>query len=479
MQTRLTLFIIFIFSSLFSGAEGTKQLTNDSTALPNLFIQTGNSSGGAYSCFGIASCDDAQSLFIHISHPGEKIYLGFWDLFQSSVTFTIKHNGVPVYSNTAIFAPGSPGYIQYYAQAVAGPDALNIHGYPAITFSPTELGDYRINFTLPSSNEIFLRLWDITVVDETQTPLVPIPGRIWSKQWCFSVPGPMKSTMYCLTTDSIITSVNFNRMVPMQFDMTCSSNGCFPPPALWDTSNRSRSWNHHYAEYKLFLNDPDSIEYPTGTFGEILGDTVNVTRGCNGTFTFRFRVGKPGKVMLNIETNLLPGIQPEDLTITRSVQTGFVNIITWNGMNGLGVPVPCGDSVAITIKYVNGLTNLALYDVESNGRGFIIELVRPPGPPLATYWNDTLLVNNGGRSQLDGCYANPPDSGCHTWTQALGLGALKTINTWYYAASSLLDLGRFSVACVPHTPQEINGPTTLCNSETTTYTCIPNPHRES
>ena len=472
MKPSLILLILSFLSSIFCLAEGTKQLRPDSSYVCQLWISDGSPNG--YSCFGTEHCGPDQSLFIHIAKPGEKIYMGFHGDNLMHTSFKIKLDGITQYTNTVYFTNGSPGNIAYYSQAVAGPDFLNSHGFPALTFTPAGPGDYCLQF--PASSIIFLGLFDITVIDTTQSPLAPINGRIWSKDWGFQIYDPFVGTMYVLTTDSIITSINYNRMVGENFDVTSTANGCCPPPEPWDSSCRSRHGNHHYAEYKMFVNNPDSIEYPTGMLGMIMGDTVNVTRSCNGTFAFNFVVNKTGTIKLSIEQNLEPGIQPEDISINHPVNPG-INTILWNGINALGDSVPCGDSVHVTINYINGLTNLSLFDIEYHLKGFIIQPVRPPGQPIATYWNDTLLASDGGQLQLSGCFYTPPDSGCHIWQGGVGwgLGSQNTVNTWWYAASSVLDLGRFSVACVPHAPQGISGPAILCANTTGTYVPIPNP----
>lgn len=473
MKPRLTVLILFTLSSYFCLSEGTKQLRPDSSYQTELWP---NNVGSNYACFATEACGTDQNLFIHISRAGEKVYMGFNDILNPTVSFKIKLDGNTVFSGTVICLTGAVGYIKYYSQAIAGPDVLNPHGYHAITFSPSGPGDYSILFMLPSIDQIDLRLFDFTVIDTTKSPFFPIDGRLWSKDWGLEVDNPFLGTMYILTSDSIVSSVNGNYMIGLNFDVTSTRNGCYPIPHPWDNSCLSRHGNHHYAQYKIFVNNPDSIEYPTGTMGRILGDTVNVARGCDGSFVFSFAVDKPGTVKLNIEPNLAPGIQPEDLIIDHNVVPG-TNTILWNGVNALGDTVPCGDSVEVSINYVNGLTNLALYDVESNANGFIIQPVRPAGMPIASYWNDSLLANEGGLVQLTGCYYVLPTTGCHTWLQypAPGLGDGNTVNTWWYAASSHLDLGRYSVECVPHTPQGITGPVSLCASSTGTYTPDPDP----
>jgi gliding motility-associated-like protein len=457
-------------------AEGTKQLKPDTSLMSNLFIQDSSN----YSCFATESCGPDHKLYIHIAHAGEKVYMGFHatDIYYTllpGISFKIKLNGATVYYKTVNFINSAQGYIRYNSQAIAGPDILNPNGYRAITFSPSQAGDYSIEFMIQTVPTIHMGIFDITVIDTTVTPFTAIDGRLWSKDWSFDIMAPFLGTMDILSNDSIVTSINYNSMYGILFDVTSTHNGCYPWPYPWESSCLSRFGNHHYAQYKMFINNPDTIEYPTGKLGVFLGDTVNVTRGCDGTFTFKFVVNKMGTIKLNIESNLEPGIQPEDLTIWDTVQPGL-NTIFWNGINALGDTVPCGDSVEVTITFINGLTNLALYDIESHPKGFIIQPLRPAGQPIASYWNDTLLANLGGQAQLTGCYYTPPDIGCHSWvgTSSSGLGNNNTINTWWYYASTL-DLGRLKVECVPQAPSGIIGQTSLCASSIATYTSDPNP----
>ncbi len=477
----LILAVIFLISlySNKAGAEGTKQVRPDSIHPTQLFVVP---AGGEYSCFATESCSPDQKLYVHITHPGEKIYLGFCAPEQN-ITFKITLNGAPIFTKTINFTGASPGYIKYYSQAVAGPKVLSPHGYNPVKFAPPQAGDYSIEFVVPPTDaSLRLSLFDITVIDTTTIPLVAIEGRLWSKDWSFDTwnllmpTNSFEGNLYVLSTDSIVTSIDFNNMQGWLFDVTSTVNGCYPPPFNWQNGRQSREGNHHYAEYKIFVSNPDSLEFPTGTLGMILGDTVNITQYCDGSMRFIFAVNKSGTIKLNIESDLAPGIQPEDLTMNFTVSQG-IDTLYWDGKNAFGGKVPCGDSVAITMNFVNGLTNLALYDVERHPYGFIIQLVRPAGPPVATYWDDILLAAQGGETQLDGCYPALPDSGCHRWEGDVGsgIGSENTVNTWWYAASSVLDLGRFRIECVPHDPQGINGPITVCSSSAATYTVIPNP----
>ena len=123
--------------------------------------------------------------------------------------------------------------------------------------------------------------------------------------------------------------------------------------------------------------------------------------------------------------DLLPiGISPQDVTLNADVVTGSNNI-TWNGLDGLGMPVNNGASINMKIDYLNCLTNLPLWDVEANEKGIKVDLFKPlpsPLPPgfttkLKLYWDDTNLASFGGTLNLTGCLypTSPTVTGCHDW----------------------------------------------------------------
>jgi len=468
----LTLFILGIGSYLNSHAEGTKQVKPDSTYVTNLFPWN---AGSGYNCFATELCGEDQKLFIRIGSSSEKVYLGFGGIALIT-TFRIKKDGIVVYGPVSATML-TPGFIKYYNQANVGPNVLNPSGYNPLVFVPGIPGDYSIEF-----NPVTLSKFDITVIDTAILPYKAIDGRLWSKDWRFktqdiSLPADaFLATQYIYSDDSIVTSVYYNHMQGDDFDITSTINGCLQSPSPWDSSSRSRTGDFHYAQYKIFINNPDSNQFPSGQLGLIAPGSINVNPHCNGTMDISFITNKPGKVKIDIEVNPAPGHQPEDVSIIDTATLGLNNI-TWNGRDGLGNPLPDGTPVSISLIYVNGLTNLALYDVEKNNNGFIIQLVRPTGSPITTFWNDTLLAAYGGVLQLSGCYGSLPSTGCHTWdgNYVTGLGTLNTVNTWWYASSSSNDLGTFYVTYGPSAPDGITGPLQLCQSSVENYTIVPNP----
>ncbi len=463
------IFLLF-FPIVTVFGEGSKQLSPDTTKLAYLFFQD----PAWPPCFATPGCDDDHKIFVRVASASEKIYLGFG---YTSLKFRITKNGTVVFGPKVI-SLNAPGYIKYYSQAIAGPDVVNVHGYNALTFAPGIPGDYSIEFDMGPD----LKRFDVSVIDTAVTPLAAIDGRLWAKYWNIETgigpgitPNPFLATLFVYSDDSVVTSINFNHMVPGGIGMSANSNGLYPPPALFDTSRMSRNSHDNYPQYKIFFCDPDVNQFPTGTNGTIQNGVV-VTPQCDGSVMLNFSANKTGVVNIEIEVNPLPGHQPEDVTLTEPVAAG-TNTIIWNGLNGLGVAVPSGAVVGISISYVNGLTNVALFSVWSNLNGFIVQLVRPSGPPIAMYWDDTKLSWWGGVAQFDGCYSVLPSTGCHAWDGGSnwGLGQSNTVNTWWYSESTNQNLGSFTIVRTPGAAVNILGSLQPCLYSTESYTVQPDP----
>ena len=438
---RFYLFSVIVFQFLIIQqivAEGTKELEPTITDYCKLRLNESNN----YNHFAMYNATPDERLYITIENLGEKMYFGFGDI-PGTVNCRIKNS-----SGTIVWGPmplpgfgGENGYIEDYTQAVNGPNVLSATGYIPLTYVPTAVGDYYIEFDLVSNpNNRELELFDLTVIDTTVSPLAPIKGRLWSKFWQFSTedidsyPGFM-GTMYVFTDDSVVTSLFFNGMQGHAFEVSCNQNGCYPPPTSFANARRSVNTHAGYAEYKIFLNDPDTNAFPSGTLGEVVPGSITVNSECDGSFNVTFAVTKVGAAQVLIEINPAPGVQPEDVVMSGNVSPGG-NVFNWNGLNGLGVPVANGTQVSIIVSYIHGLTNFPVYDVERHLNGFVMEMVRPGTSIPITFWNDTLI--NNGTLNLTGCLSSLPSNGCHTWTGNYngGLGNNHTVNTWWYATSS-------------------------------------------
>jgi len=400
--------------SIFS--EGTKQIRSDSTYVADLWL---NKFSSFVDPFGVYSADSNHTIHLTIKHPGEKLYMGFsygWSP-GNYLNCRIKHDGNIVWGEVTILAiNGQPGFITSYSEAITGPNVLDPGGYLPVVFDPQEPGDYIIEFDFPSDWYLGLFNYDFTVIDTTNIPYSAINGRIWSKSWTFkssagSAPG-FGGTLYIRTTDSIVDSISFYQMLGgAQFELNFNRNGCFPPPTSFITSRKSVPTYNNYPEYQTFFNDPDTTLFPSGTIGEILPDSSSFIPECNGQYYIIFHTNKSGLVQVRLEIDTLPGIQTEDVVILDSVIQGIDTII-WNGLNGLGIPVPITNNVTVIISFINGLVNFPLYNIWDNHNGFKVGLKRPVSNQLMQFWNDTLIPS--GQLNMDGCLSTF-SSGCHEW----------------------------------------------------------------
>lgn len=472
--------LIFLLSLAFESAgEGTKQVIPPGTA-PVTWGQSGAygklalTVGTTYCSFANYNAAEDYRLYIHIANTTEKILFGFQKDNNSQV---IKFNiHEPVSPYTVVFSGTIPsgtgtGYIENIDQAYAGPFPAS-GGYTPFEYTPTMTGDYFIEFyttigTPPfgTNTEVdaLIRYFDITVLKSGyQTPPVPSDaqdGRVWSKSWQFNsvsvTTGDNKhfaGTVQVLSNDGIVTKIDFNKMIAGTFMVFCNHEGVIvdPDPTV---ARRSRPGNYKYPEYKVFLNNPDPLVYPSGTPGTI-GTSPPPTMTpapppCSGNETISFSVSQAGKVDILLE------IPPPytSKTFTQVPVVAGSNTISWNGLDGgtTPVPVPDGTTLSMTINYLNGLTNLPLYDVEFTAntnysdQGLKVTLVRPTtGVQVPRmFWDDDLInptnpdpTCNGSVNDITGCIPSliAPTDGCHKWKSCIG--NVNTLNTWWYAANS-------------------------------------------
>ncbi len=449
--TRLCLtasLFILLFLSIFTHAEGTKQLQPTPVSHGRVQLMP------YVSDFAMYNATHEHRLHISICNQGEKIYFGFgyikdYDgVIQYDVMYRIKDpNGNIVVGPAPVPTSGS-GFIANYNQAFFGPNVISTSGYNPLLYTPTILGDYYIEFayTQPYGYErkIF-DFFDITVCSATNQA---INGRIWSKNWQLTTNPPSNGTspyisgfdgkMYIYSDDGVVTSINLNNMQPFVFNISANQTGCFNTGNFYQ-DRKSVDGNNTYSQYKIFLNNPDSNCFPTGFFGSISAPTT--ITGCPGQFCINITVDKPGTIEVLLNLNGSPGYQSntEDVIFSVNATTG-TNCIPWDGLDGLGNIIPSGTTIMLELNYFNGLTHLPLYDVEANTLGYIVEIVRPPSPnpQPRLFWDDTNI--SGGGSNLGGCI-NP--GGCHQWQvgtcltqpvpQYCSLGDMTTINTWWYA----------------------------------------------
>jgi uncharacterized protein (TIGR02145 family) len=471
MKPSLHFFIILFLSvcfhvNLFS--EGTKQILLTDAGHGKIQVMPGFNNFAWYTSGGVSATEQYR-LHIHIANIGETIYYGFGDPLNqidgvvTDVMYRIKDpSGTIVVGPSAVPLSGT-GHIGSFSSAVAGPAAIaGASGYTALSYTPpVDTGDYFIEFNFATGgfsghDRTKFQYFDITVASAAN---IAIDGRIWSKAWQMTADAQAPPTgeytfwgkLFPYSDDGIVTSINFNGMEPFVFAVSCNPWGCYNT-GNFNNDRRSVGGNHTLTQYKIFLNDPDSLVYPTGILGTVVPPIV-INPNCNGSALIDIEVTKAGNLDILLNIDPLPGKQPKDVSLAWTAVVG-VNSIPWNGLNGLGQQVLNGTTFDVIVTYINGLTNLPIYDVEQNPGGFIIELKRPSGPIPAVFWDDILV---GGSQNFTGCTSVLPTTGCHVFS-----GDGNTMNTWWYAVDTVSLPVAFTELRKPNMPGTITGPTPLC-----------------
>lgn len=427
------LFGLLLFLQTVSAlAEGTKEIRPLSTDNGYVQIYDNNTTSRPFATYAATA---NERLYIHINTVGEKIYYGFQQT-NNDVYCRIKDpNGNIVVAATVLPSSGA-GRITTHAQALLGPSALVAGGYNAKVYTTLTTGDYYIEFNVgsgasPNAQKRVFDLFDITVSNTAGT--LAIPGRIWSKAWDFTTNSGTNSfvgKMYVYSNDGIVTKIDFNGVQPFGFVVSCNSTGCA------NTGNavadrQSRTGNSTYAEFRLFLNDPDATSYPSGVLGQI--NSPSTFSGC-GPYCINVNVSAAGLIEVTINLNLVPGYQSgtTDVYIAQNVSAAGTYCISWNGNDGLGNNVAALLSLPIHIDYKCGLTHLPLYDVENHTLGYKVTSIRPSIVQPKMFWDDSALP--GGTIESTGCSLV-----CHSWPVS-NFGDNRTINTWWYANTSQEDI---------------------------------------
>ena len=454
----LSFALLLIFISLRGFSEGTKELnTNNifSTSLYmcNNFVTHCYTASGSRTQF--ATYDDTQSavdndrLYFTTVSANEVVYIGLRDSVNVPATtrgvFRIKNmSGTIVYGEIPVPVAGDIGYINTFGQAQAGPNQLisapnPLIGYDGLVFTPPTPGTYYIEFTVRNKSDNSINLgtfqiyyFDITVAN-TLT-MLPKPGRLFSKSWQFQETG-LKNFFgknYIISDDSIITSATFSNMDGQIWVQYCNKTGC--GNTNWQVDRKSLYLQQaFFPQYRIFLNLPDPVSFPPATtLGQIVAPWPWGESNCNnGHILFHINVDKPGDAQIVMLFG--GGFQARTLAINNLVVGE--NTFDWDGFDGAGVAVSNGTSITFTVSYINGLTNLPLYDVEGNSQGFTIALESPSTGTPYVFWDD---------SSIPGYTACPPTGcntpPCHSWlsTPYPGFGDRNTVNTWWYNVSSSL-----------------------------------------
>ncbi|MFH1297237.1 MAG: gliding motility-associated C-terminal domain-containing protein [Bacteroidota bacterium] len=456
-----SIFLIGVSYDAFS--EGTKEvMPYPSPYTAGLYLV--NSTTGLYPEFAIAGCPPNYRLNIHVKQVGEEILFGIQSpSFPQNIQFQLrKPDGSIAMTGICPVTGSQPGFISTYNQAITGPFPA-YGGYTPLAYKVTSLTDtgnyyFEIANLTPNQSCIF-EYWDFQVVSGAHSPPIPddtIKGRVWSQSWqVYTALNPnfvFNGKFFVYSDDGIVTKLSFSDARIGAATIFCNPHGCRNTGNVI-TDRQSVNENTfltfpEIADYRVFLNDPDSTLYPSGAFGQIIGSPGMIPDTtfppCSGPQLILVQVNKSGNV--SIELSFPYGFPGTTVHLFSSVVPG-INQIPWNGLDGQGNPVPDGTPVTITVTFANGLTNLPIWDQETNPMGFVISLIRPVNSSvqtIETFWDDSQLTPfymcpvAPQTSNLSGCLPGsiPGYPGCHPW----GLNEPdchdKMINTWWYGSSS-------------------------------------------
>ena len=463
-----------LLSPQLAEAEGTKQTTETSSDYTHLFTNASE-----YNDFGRYNGTVDQRLFIHIEDPeNEQVFFGFsnfytqphWPNTGSVRTgyFRIKDPSGNVVWPTAGDPNGqvNNAAISNWSQAVNGPNQIvGSGGYNAFTFNPDGLpaGDYYIEFSAEQdqydSDDLVIPYYDITVATEGGTPSA-IDGRVFSYNWAFMTPSidypndyfdrDFTGTLYIYSDDGFVSLIDFSdaEFQGAAFNIAFNSSGTSATGDFEVDRASVEGSNVTFAEYRVFLNNPDETAFPNGTFGEfVINADFPKLYGCpdDGEWFFRFAATEAGRVEILIDSDGNGEFDPgtADVLLTDDIvpfpgeTSPYDRDIPWDGLDGLGNPIPTGTPLEVDYRYSQGFYHLPVYDVEHLRTGFDVTPVRPatPQPYDPNFFYDDEDISEslpGGQPalELDGC--TPP---CHYWID-VDYGNLNTINTFWYAYRS-------------------------------------------
>jgi len=472
--TCLLLLIALLLPVCLKG-EGTPQLIPSGAASDcRSYIQGNDGTGKEGPTLGRPSTD---FIHVHISDPDtETIYYGFTKKEPSSseVYYWIlaPDSSVVCHGRVAQSASDS-GYVDDNGvEAYVGPTQIGgATGYDALECKPTVAGDYMILFnvgstTTPSSSpRYYIHPFDVTVAD-VSNPASPtaITGRLFSYKWHLNTTGSSKKACMEFFTwtpaDSLVMMMDMNEIQPYGYTVSFNSFGASNTGDIASDRQSSNSISDAVPEYRVFLSEPDSTVYPTGTPGEI--EYIDVS-GCEaeGSFCIEVEATRVGEVNVYIDLNGVSGYDEgtADRYFPYEITSPGQTCIPWDGLDGNGAVVAAGTEGSITVEFLAGIVHYPVYDPENHTQGFNCSMIRPTGfTPLLYYDNRNTSI---ATYDLDGC-----SSGCNTWSSNKGDKVM--VNTWINTITST-DTDSFFVSglCPPNA-----GADSACTNQETSRTLL-------
>jgi hypothetical protein len=423
-------------------AEGTAQLMPAGASGSCIsYLQGNDGTGKEGPTFGRPWYD---LIYVHISDPStEVIYYGWTRRLPGSQPVyyrIIDPDGNMLRAGRVAETAADSGYIaDDGVEAYAGPKHIaGSTGYDALVCTPTVAGDYAIMFNVGNDSvpttgpKYYLHPFDVTVGD-ISGPGQPdaIAGRLFSYKWhlntnSFSHEACMQ--FYTWTPDSLVIQMDMNQIRPYGFTVSFNSHGAAHTGDIEADRRSSASVSEAVPEYRVFLNEPDSLAYPTGTPGRI---TYLDIEGCHADSSFCIEVNATKLGEINVYIDLNGNGVYEEGTVDRYFPFNNTRVgpicVPWDGLDGLGDPVGPGSRGTVTVAFLAGEVHYPVFDPENHPYGFSCTMIRPSGfTPLMYFDNRDTPI---GTYELNGC-----SDSCNTWSSNLGNNIM--VNTWLNTITS-------------------------------------------
>lgn len=344
-------------------------------------------------------------------------------------------NPAPAAQEQPNLAPGA-GVIATPEQAAAGPNYTGgpTTGYNPLSYTNTtgadqnfwvEFMEVTANGTVAATqNKAWYDLWDFTVRDATGEK----PGRLYSQHWSFTAaagPNALSSSfaLYPLIpnpnfVDSyFVKRVSYAGIQPFGVILVANSAGTTAPGNFKD-KRKSQTTNLGYAEYKLFVNDPDPAIYLTSP----RPTNPTVTTACSGgvtTFTLTVDQAGFGVVFIDGDADGLYD-RTKDRVLEKPTVIGN-NTFTWDGKTDSGVAMS-QTTLSVTFSSGVGPVNFPIWDCEqAPTTGISVQDVRPgtQGAADFIFWNDSLLLPGFSTPLINPIGSNTPATS-HRWSSNAG-----------------------------------------------------------
>ena len=240
-----------------------------------------------------------------------------------------KPNGIIEWSGITPTLTTQKGFIHYYSEAYAGPKQLATGGYNALVCEPKSNGDYYMTFELNNNSDKTFEKFDVTVVDTTTWTVKK--GRVFSKAWQLNSNDNVSNhgfygNLFIYSNDGIVSKFDPNAFQGMWFTVSCNESGCYEIDATHNAQQARRSvsgW-HNYPQYKIFLNNPDTLVYPSGTIGQLVPGSVSTESKCStGTIDFIFETTAAGTAEITLGLEAALGYPYKDRLLIESVSGGI------------------------------------------------------------------------------------------------------------------------------------------------------------